>query len=166
MSHAAHINNKMSFCINVSSMKDTLIPHLSPCLACKSINRTDSYIEETFCGVQQVGSCSNIFIPKRRTHSPSGESWWRSSWRQGGGGGRSSSSIAARCSWAAAPLPAVHPSLVETSRRSTGSWPWRLRSGWTRGTSDGWCERPAVRKTIKKGGATSWEEAKESRERK
>lgn len=39
-SHAAPINNKMSFCINVSSMKDALIPHLSPCLACKSINQT------------------------------------------------------------------------------------------------------------------------------
>lgn len=39
-SHAAPINNKMSFCINVSSMKDTLITHWSPCLACKSINKT------------------------------------------------------------------------------------------------------------------------------
>ena len=39
-SHADPINNKMSFCINVSSMKDALIPHLSPCHACKSINQT------------------------------------------------------------------------------------------------------------------------------
>lgn len=64
-SPAAHINNTMSFCINVCSMKYIFLPHLSPCLACKSIKQNvqigcgrfiKSYIVYSGCNVMYNGA--------------------------------------------------------------------------------------------------------------
>lgn len=74
-------------------------------------------------------------------NSPCGGSLERSRWKQGGGWGQSGCRTAARCSWAAAPRPAGRRCQAETSSSCTGSWPWWPRSGWTHGSSAGWCER-------------------------